>query len=57
MAIHGFLASLVKCVVTGTPYTVYGYLGKEIHDNIRSEPGLGVLPVLMDLARGRGLQK
>ena len=28
--LHGFLAYLMKCVVTGTPYTVYGYEGKQV---------------------------
>src|SRR6185312_16693739 len=34
--LHGFLAYLVKCVVTGQPYTVYGYGGKQVRDNIHS---------------------
>jgi CDP-paratose 2-epimerase len=32
--LHGFLAYLVKCVITGTPYTVFGYEGKQVRDNI-----------------------
>jgi len=32
--LHGFLAYLMKSVVTGTPYTVYGYGGKQVRDNI-----------------------
>lgn len=35
-ALHGFLAYLVKCVCTDTPYTVYGYKGKQVRDNIHS---------------------
>jgi CDP-paratose 2-epimerase len=35
-ALHGFLAYLMKCVATGTPYTVYGYGGKQVRDNIHS---------------------
>jgi CDP-paratose 2-epimerase len=34
--LHGFLAYLVKCSVTGAPYTVYGYKGKQVRDNIHS---------------------
>lgn len=34
--LHGFLAYLVKCVVLGKPYTVYGYKGKQVRDNIHS---------------------
>ena len=26
----------MKCIVTGTPYTVYGYKGKQVRDNIHS---------------------
>lgn len=34
--LHGFLAYLVKCTVTGKPYTIYGYKGKQVRDNIHS---------------------
>jgi CDP-paratose 2-epimerase len=34
--LHGFLAYLVKCAVTRLPYTVYGYKGKQVRDNIHS---------------------
>ena len=34
--LHGFLAYLMKCAVMGTPYTVYGYQGKQVRDNIHS---------------------
>lgn len=34
--LHGFLAYLMKCAVIGTPYTVYGYKGKQVRDNIHS---------------------
>ncbi len=32
--LHGFLAYLMKCVCTGRPYTVFGYNGKQVRDNI-----------------------
>lgn len=32
--LHGFLAYLMQCAVTGTPYTVLGYQGKQVRDNI-----------------------
>jgi CDP-paratose 2-epimerase len=32
--LHGFLAYLVKCAVTETPYTIFGYKGKQVRDNI-----------------------
>ncbi|MSO42055.1 MAG: NAD-dependent epimerase/dehydratase family protein [Solirubrobacterales bacterium] len=34
--LHGFLAYLAKCTVTGAPYTVFGYGGKQVRDNIHS---------------------
>jgi len=34
--LHGFLAYLLKCAATGTPYTVFGYRGKQVRDNIHS---------------------
>jgi CDP-paratose 2-epimerase len=34
--LHGFLSYLVKCAVTGKPYTVFGYKGKQVRDNIHS---------------------
>jgi CDP-paratose 2-epimerase len=34
--LHGFLAYLVKCVVTHKPYTIFGYKGKQVRDNIHS---------------------
>jgi CDP-paratose 2-epimerase len=34
--LHGFLSYLVKCAVTDTPYTVFGYKGKQVRDNIHS---------------------
>jgi CDP-paratose 2-epimerase len=33
---HGFLSYLVKCALTGTRYTVFGYQGKQVRDNIHS---------------------
>jgi CDP-paratose 2-epimerase len=32
--LHGFLAYLMRCAATGEPYTVYGYGGKQVRDNI-----------------------
>lgn len=34
--LHGFLAYLMKCAITGKPYTVFGYKGKQVRDNIHS---------------------
>jgi CDP-paratose 2-epimerase len=34
--LHGFLAYLMKCAITGNPYTIFGYKGKQVRDNIHS---------------------
>jgi CDP-paratose 2-epimerase len=34
--LHGFLAYLMRCVVAGEPYTVFGYEGKQVRDNIHA---------------------
>jgi CDP-paratose 2-epimerase len=34
--LHGFLSYLVKCAITGEPYTIFGYKGKQVRDNIHS---------------------
>jgi CDP-paratose 2-epimerase len=34
--LHGFLSYLMKCTVTGEHYTVLGYGGKQVRDNIHS---------------------
>jgi CDP-paratose 2-epimerase len=34
--LHGFLSYLMRCTVTGAKYTVHGYSGKQVRDNIHS---------------------
>jgi CDP-paratose 2-epimerase len=34
--LHGFLAYLVQCAISGQPYTILGYNGKQVRDNIHS---------------------
>jgi len=34
--LHGFLAYLMKCAIAGSPYSVLGYKGKQVRDNIHS---------------------
>lgn len=35
--LHGFLAYLMKCTITEKPYTIFGYKGKQVRDNIHSQ--------------------
>ncbi len=34
--LHGFLSYLMRCTMTGQPYTVFGYGGLQVRDNIHS---------------------
>lgn len=34
--LHGFLSYLIKCNLDNRPYTVFGYKGKQVRDNIHS---------------------
>jgi CDP-paratose 2-epimerase len=34
--LHGFLAYLMKCAISGQHYTIFGYKGKQVRDNIHS---------------------
>ena len=34
--LHGFLAYLVQCIVRNQPYTILGYKGKQVRDNIHA---------------------
>jgi CDP-paratose 2-epimerase len=39
--LHGFLSYLMRCTVSGEPYTVYGYGGKQVRDNLHSSDLVG----------------
>ncbi len=34
--LHGFLSYLMKCTLSGNSYTIFGYKGKQVRDNIHS---------------------
>lgn len=34
--LHGFLSYLMRCCITGYKYSIYGYKGKQVRDNIHS---------------------
>jgi CDP-paratose 2-epimerase len=34
--LHGFLSYIVKCALTDRPYTIFGYKGKQVRDQIHS---------------------
>lgn len=35
--LHGFLGYVMRCAMSGTPYTVFGYGGKQVRDAIHSD--------------------
>ncbi len=35
--LHGFLSYLMKCCINKEPYTIFGYKGKQVRDNIHSK--------------------
>src|SRR5579884_27324 len=34
--LHGYLGYIVNCALTGKPYTIYGYKGKQVRDQIHT---------------------
>ena len=34
--LHGFLNYLIRCNIVGKKYTIFGYKGKQVRDNIHS---------------------
>ena len=35
--LHGFLSYLIKCIASESEYTIFGYKGKQVRDNIHSK--------------------
>jgi CDP-paratose 2-epimerase len=50
-SLHGFLAYLMKCTVTGTSYKVLGYKGKQVRDNIHSSDLIRAFDMVMEKPR------
>jgi CDP-paratose 2-epimerase len=50
--LHGFLSYLMKCAVTGERYTVLGYKGKQVRDNIHSADFVNALWEVFRKPRG-----
>jgi len=49
--LHGFLSYLIRCNVTGREYTVFGYKGKQVRDNIHSEDVARFMLAFVDAPR------
>lgn len=49
--LHGFLSYLVHVAVTGKPYTIFGYKGKQVRDQIHSEDVIAAFQAFADAPR------
>lgn len=53
-SLHGFLAYLMKCTMTQTPYTVFGYQGKQVRDAIHSSDFVAAIGAFAETPRSGG---
>ncbi|NVK42271.1 MAG: NAD-dependent epimerase/dehydratase family protein [Oceanospirillaceae bacterium] len=49
--LHGFLSYLIKCNVIGKEYTIFGYKGKQVRDNIHSHDVSAFIECFLDSPR------
>lgn len=49
--LHGFLSYLMKCTITGQTYTIFGYKGKQVRDNIHSHDLVAAFVAFADAPR------
>ena len=49
--LHGFLGYVMRCTMTGTPYTIFGYKGKQVRDAIHSSDLIHAFAAFMDAPR------
>jgi CDP-paratose 2-epimerase len=49
--LHGFLAYLMRATVSGIPYTVFGYGGKQVRDNIHAHDVVTAFSAFHDAPR------
>jgi CDP-paratose 2-epimerase len=49
--LHGFLSYLAKCVVSGRPYAVFGYGGKQVRDNLDARDLAHLIELMIDAPR------
>jgi CDP-paratose 2-epimerase len=49
--LHGFLAYVMQCTLSDTPYNVYGYLGKQVRDVIHSKDLVRAFQAFFDSPR------
>ena len=52
--LHGFLSYLVKCCLNDTPYTVFGYGGRQVRDNIHSSDLISAFDAYFEAPKANG---
>jgi len=49
--LHGFLSYAIRCHLTGRPYTVFGYEGKQVRDNIHADDVAAFIAAFIEAPR------
>lgn len=49
--LHGFLSYLMRCCISGKPYTVFGHEGKQVRDNIHCDDLVGAIDCFFESPR------
>lgn len=49
--LHGFLSYLIKCNLIGKQYTIFGYKGKQVRDNIHSHDVSAFIECFIDIPK------
>jgi CDP-paratose 2-epimerase len=52
--LHGFLSYLVKCCLNDIPYTIFGYKGKQVRDNIHSSDLISAFDCYFESPKSNG---
>lgn len=53
--LHGFLSYLVKCCINDIQYTIYGYNGKQVRDNIHSSDLISAFDAYFESPKSNGI--
>jgi len=49
--LHGFLAYMARCIARGEPYTIFGYKGKQVRDNMHAADVISAFDAFADAPR------
>lgn len=54
VSLHGFINYLIKCLTTGTTYTIFGYKGKQVRDVIAASDVVAAIHAVYENPKVRG---